>query len=281
MNRSFLFVALGLTAASLALGWAMGRRHEGRTSQAVSRGQLLYEVNCASCHGLEGKGDGTAAAQLRPPPRDFAARPWRFPVTRESIRKVTLDGIPGTAMPASKSILSGRDVDAVVDYVYGLAMQAPAETKERTPEQRRLDKAGFIELRGTDPPKLALVDAADKKISLADFRGKNVLLHFWGTGCAHCIKEMPSLNALQKRLQDRVVVLHVCVDEDDARIAQALLDRLAPGTTALVESTGLGVARFEVDTLPTAWLISPEGKAIARTSGARDWNSPAIEAIIQ
>src|SRR5438045_5737496 len=45
---------------------------------ALSRSALLYHVHCAKCHGPDGRGDAESQARLRPPPRDFAERPWRF-----------------------------------------------------------------------------------------------------------------------------------------------------------------------------------------------------------
>ena len=41
-------------------------------------------------------------------------------------------------------------------------------------------------------PELAFTDAEDKPVKLADYKGKAVLLNFWATWCAPCVKEMPS-----------------------------------------------------------------------------------------
>jgi len=46
-------------------------------------------------------------------------------------------------------------------------------------------------------------------------------------------------------------------------------------------STGLGLARFEVDVLPTIWFLAPDGKALGRASGARDWESVAFDALVR
>ncbi|MFP6661816.1 MAG: c-type cytochrome, partial [Myxococcota bacterium] len=44
----------------------------------VAAGKLLFETNCASCHGLTGKGDGPVGAVLTPKPRDFAKAEFKF-----------------------------------------------------------------------------------------------------------------------------------------------------------------------------------------------------------
>ena len=71
--------------------------------------------------------------------------------------------------------------------------------------------------------------------------------------------------------RERLTVLHVCADADDARQAQAILDRQAPGTRAYVDAIGLGLARYDVGVLPAVWLIDRSGKAIGRATGALDW----------
>ncbi|MEI7687367.1 MAG: c-type cytochrome [Planctomycetota bacterium] len=278
---AFTIVAVALTGLAVAAGWGVGKWKSRPTANLSERGRLLFQVNCASCHGPEGHGDGSASAELRPPPRDFAARPWRFPVTRESIRRVTLEGVPGAAMPASKAVLTSDDVEAVVEFVYQLANKNPALPRELSADQQLLKDANIADLGRAAPPKLKLTDASGASLSLDQLHGQFVVLHFWGTGCTHCIKEIPGLSKLAKKYDDRLAVLHVCVDEDDAGVAQGILDRLAPGSKAHTESSGIGVARFEVQALPTAWFLAPDGKALGRASGARDWESVALDALVR
>jgi mono/diheme cytochrome c family protein len=276
MKLSFPVAAAGVVAATLSAGWWFGtqlRKPPEPTpapAPAADRGPLVYQAYCASCHGPDGHGDGASAAELRPPPRDFAARPWRTEPTPEAIRRATLDGIPGTGM-ASFRTLPPADLDAVVAHVHRLATAGPVAVQTPSADEKALAAAGFVSLLGTAPPPLALTDAAGRSVRLKDHAGKLVLLHFWGTGCAHCIKEVPALTALERRHPGRLAVLHVCTDEDDAAAAQAVLDRVAPGAAAFTEETGLGVARYGVQSLPTVWLVGPDGTAVGRAAGARDW----------
>ncbi|MFO0821924.1 MAG: redoxin domain-containing protein [Gemmataceae bacterium] len=291
-NR-FLLFAVAAVGIAVGIGWAAGRlrRQESSTpanrpdpvpATAANRGEMLFITYCSSCHGPEGHGDGPSAATLRPPPRDFAARPWRFAVTREAIRKVTLDGIPGTAMPASSAALTPADVDAVVKHVLHLATSQPRIAHELTEEQTLLREAGFVDLRGIDAPPLVVADMAGKETKLSDLKGRTVLLHFWGTSCVHCVKELPHLKALEAALSGRAfTVLHICADADDHQAAQTVADRVAPGLRVFADATGLAPARFEAQTLPTVWLIGPDGKAIGRASGMKDWSAPALRKLIE
>ncbi|MBA4188108.1 MAG: thiol-disulfide isomerase [Planctomycetaceae bacterium] len=290
-SSQLLLVAV-VTVCAVGSGWVVGKLRQVRVEPAhmnpdpialppATRGELLFGVYCVSCHGPEGQGDGPSAVTLRPPPRDFAARPWRFAVTRESIRKVTLDGIPGTAMAANRT-LPPADVDALVEYVYHLAVSRKTVVHEPTEEESLLRAAGFIDMRGTEPPALVVADMAGKEVKLSDLKGKAVMLHFWGTSCVHCVKELPHLKELEKSLAGRkFTVLHISADADDLHDAQKLVDRFAPGLRVYTDATGLGSARFEVQTLPTVWLIAPDGKAIGRAHGMKDWTSPAMRKLIE
>jgi mono/diheme cytochrome c family protein len=54
----------------------------------AAKGKVLFETNCASCHGTSGKGDGPVGAALQPPPRDFTKADFKFDTDK--------DGKPGT-----------------------------------------------------------------------------------------------------------------------------------------------------------------------------------------
>jgi thiol-disulfide isomerase/thioredoxin len=265
------FGALLLVAALTGCGKGDPAPEPKAEPKGGDRGALVFQQFCAGCHGPEGKGDGTIV--LAQPARSFASRPWRTgpEPTPELIRKVTLEGIPAVGMAGFRN-LSAPDLDAVVAHVQKLAT-AGAPTARVQPEgAKALAAAGFAEVAGPAPP-LLLVDARGTETRLSQLGGKLVLLHFWGTGCAHCQKEIPALDALEKAHAGRLRVLHVCTDEPDAKAAQQVLDRSAPGAAAQVEANDLGLARYQVQALPTVWLIGPDGAAIGKSSGAKDWTA--------
>ncbi|OWK44371.1 c-type cytochrome [Fimbriiglobus ruber] len=290
-NYRFIFLAAAVVAGACGVGWAVGRfrpnpepvvRSPETTAADGRRGEVLFQVHCASCHGPDGQGDGPSAAALKPPPRDFAARPWRFPVTPESIRRVTTDGIPGTAMAAFGAALSPADLDTLTMHVHRLATNQPTRTNQPTVEETLLHEAGFVDLRGTTPPPLIVSDAAGKMVRLSDFQGRVALVHIWGISCTHCLKAMPRLIDLESAFAGKgLVVLHVCADADDVKDAQALAEKTVPGVRVFADAAGVGLARFEVQTLPTVWLIGPDGQVIGRTTGAQDWAAQAVRKLIE
>ena len=101
---------------------AWNARHP-ELSERLSRGKLLYDKNCAGCHGAEGRGNGDAAQFLLIRPRDFTLGKFKYRST--FLGKLPLDGdvyrtlvrgLPGTAMPSWRE-LSDEQLWALVDYV--------------------------------------------------------------------------------------------------------------------------------------------------------------------
>lgn len=79
-------------------------------------GKMLYTINCASCHGADGQGDGPRAAGLNPPPRNYKTETFKFGNDVAALYNTLEKGSPGTSMP-SFSLLPPRDVWAMVHYV--------------------------------------------------------------------------------------------------------------------------------------------------------------------
>ncbi|HMO91366.1 MAG TPA: cytochrome c [Pirellulaceae bacterium] len=93
----------------------------------------LYREHCAQCHGISGDGRGPTSAFLNPYPRDFRLGRFKFksttgrtPPTEEDLRRILVEGIPGTAMPSFK-LLGEEQLDALVDYVKYLSMRGQVE----------------------------------------------------------------------------------------------------------------------------------------------------------
>ncbi len=134
---------------------------------------------------------------------------------------------------------------------------------------------------------LTFNDPDGKKITLAAFRGKTVLLNLWATWCVPCRAEMPALDALQKALGSDVFEV-VAINIDTAR-----LERRKP----FLESIGVKSLRFYTDEqadtfqtlkqsgkvlgLPATFLIDPKGCEIGRMAGPADWDSDQAKKLIR
>lgn len=81
------------------------------------RGQTVFQDNCAFCHAADGTGRNWIGSFLQPHPRDLTEPVFMSAMTHERLAGVIRDGLPGTSMPAWKSVLSQAQIQAVVAYI--------------------------------------------------------------------------------------------------------------------------------------------------------------------
>ena len=79
-------------------------------------GTQVFEANCQTCHGAQGKGDGPAGAGLQPAPANFTDSEWKYGGDLASIKKTIENGVPGTAMIAWKGTLTDAEIEAVAKH---------------------------------------------------------------------------------------------------------------------------------------------------------------------
>jgi peroxiredoxin len=120
-------------------------------------------------------------------------------------------------------------------------------------------------LAGDKAPDFVLSDATGRMVSLSDYRGKPLILHFWATWCPYCRKLQPGLTALQSRYGDSgLVVLGVSFREDKGADPQAVLERRGHRFTTLVEGDDVA-ATYGVRGTPTTFFIDRRGSVVGMT----------------
>jgi len=129
-------------------------------------------------------------------------------------------------------------------------------------------------------PGLALA-TPDGEVTLADYRGKVVLLNAWATWCPPCVAEMPSLDELQRlRGGPDFAVVPISFDRqmDDA---QTFYDRNDLTALPLIHDSSYAMsARLEMPGFPTSILYDRNGRELARLPGEADWASEEALALI-
>lgn len=134
-----------------------------------------------------------------------------------------------------------------------------------------------------DAPGMTFRGDDGKIFRLADFKGRVVLVNFWATWCAPCIRELPTLNRLEKTLGDEdFAVIAVNVDRDGANVARPFLDKNDVFALPLYFDDKMALAReFGLKQMPTSYLLDREGKVAGSLTGFAEWDSPEADALIR
>jgi thiol-disulfide isomerase/thioredoxin len=149
------------------------------------------------------------------------------------------------------------------------------------PEDIKLGE--FIPQNPPQPaPAISFADLHGKPATLADFKGRPVLVNLWATWCQPCLKEMPSLERLQADFGSSLTVAAISEDLGGSPVVEPFVKKLGiakiavyldPKNTAL---QGLGARG-----LPTSILIDKQGRVVGRVEGAADWDSAKLRGALK
>jgi len=135
--------------------------------------------------------------------------------------------------------------------------------------------------RATKPkpvPELRFNDADGRAHTLADFRGKLVLLNIWATWCEPCREEMPALDRLQAKLGgERFLVVALSVDQQGPAIARRFYAETGIKALPLyIDPTAKAAFTVDATGLPASLLIDRQGREIGRHLGAVKWDDAEV-----
>lgn len=139
--------------------------------------------------------------------------------------------------------------------------------------------ANFIMHDAAKPlPEVSFNDGDGARRTLAEFRGRTILLNLWATWCGPCRHEMPTLDRLQDRLGGpdfEVVALSI----DRAGMvpvrkfyAEVGVERLA----IYIDASGKASRDLSALGLPTTLLIDSKGREVGRLVGPAEWDAPTM-----
>jgi peroxiredoxin len=123
---------------------------------------------------------------------------------------------------------------------------------------------------------MVLPDMDGKTHSLAEMRGKVVVVNFWATWCPPCREEMPSMQRVWELTREEgVVMLAVDVGETEETVFPFVAEH-GIGFPILLDKDSAVTGRWPVLGLPTTFVIDPEGRMTYQAIGGRAWDSPPI-----
>jgi thiol-disulfide isomerase/thioredoxin len=128
-----------------------------------------------------------------------------------------------------------------------------------------------------------LAEADGTAVDLSAFRGRVVLMNFWATWCAPCLREMPSLKRLQQRLGgDDFTVIAVSEDREGSQVVAPYVERHGLDGLPIYYDAGMAASRaLAVSGLPTTLLIDRQGREVGRLQGPAEWDTAEAAELVQ
>lgn len=127
-------------------------------------------------------------------------------------------------------------------------------------------------------PRITFTDGEGTERTLADFRGRVVVLNLWATWCPPCRAEMPTLDRLQAELGGpRFEVVALSVDRAGPEAVRNFFDEQGIEHLGLYIDTSMrALSRLGIAGIPTTVVLDPQGQEIARAIGEADWATPEM-----
>lgn len=138
-------------------------------------------------------------------------------------------------------------------------------------------RQGEASLRGHEAKNFQFtVDG--KRETLADLRGKVVVLNFWASWCQPCVEETPSLIQLQKRIAPMGgTILGVSIDDDPSAYSDFVKNYHLDFPTYR-DPTKSSANSYGTSMVPETYVIDRSGRIDRKIIGPQDWNSPEMAA---
>lgn len=159
---------------------------------------------------------------------------------------------------------SGNEA-AMVTY----AEQVDAKLKKNTAVKAFVDRVNKLKAVqiGQQAPDFSINSIDGKTIKLSDYRGKYLLIDFWASWCGPCRNENPNVvKAYQTYKNRNFAILGISLDKDKAAWAQAIKQDglIWDHASELADFEGSTVKLYQVEAIPSSFLLDPNGKIIAR-----------------
>lgn len=125
---------------------------------------------------------------------------------------------------------------------------------------------------------LVLKNLEGQTVNFNQSQDKPILINFWATWCAPCIAEMPDLNDLYQTFRNDVDFYFV--SQENPEVLQKFLKSKNYDLPVFIQQTRLPKP-LENNSIPSTYLINPQGKIIAKAKGAAKWNDDDIHQLIK
>jgi thiol-disulfide isomerase/thioredoxin len=142
-----------------------------------------------------------------------------------------------------------------------------------SPDENSPAAQGLPDFREKAAPSFTLKSVDGKTVSLADYKGKAVLLNFWATWCGPCKLEMPWLIQMQKKYASQGFTVLGISEDDGSTETEArkevsdFMAKMGVDYPVLMYDDKMNHAYGGIDYLPTSYYIGRDGKVIIEAGG--------------
>ncbi len=126
---------------------------------------------------------------------------------------------------------------------------------------------------GRPAPQFTISDGT-QTVNLQKLRGRIIVLNLWATWCAPCVKELPSLLDLQRRIP-QLAVVGISTDQDETVYRQFLTRHHVDLLTVRDQDQRIN-ALYGTVQIPETYIIDRDGVIRRKFIGEQDWTSPEI-----
>lgn len=121
---------------------------------------------------------------------------------------------------------------------------------------------------GRPVPVVAYNNPDGKPVSIADYKGKYLLIDFWASWCGPCRASIPKVKEVYKKYKDKgFEVLSISIDKDEKAWRKAMLDEAMPWAQTLSPDMNKTMDQFLFSGIPTVYLVDREGKIVKSYTG--------------
>jgi peroxiredoxin len=156
--------------------------------------------------------------------------------------------------------------------VYAILLLILIACKPIVKDKGAVNKKGIVTEQMTKK-EIQFEDLEGNPITIADYKGKKVLLNYWATWCRPCIEEMPSMLRSQAILEKENYIFLLASDQSLATI-KAFKEKRGFDFKFVKYSGSWG--EQEINSLPTTFIYNEEGEKVEKIVGGVTWDAPEV-----
>lgn len=126
-----------------------------------------------------------------------------------------------------------------------------------------------------------MTDLEGKVVAFESLKGKVIFLNIWATWCPPCIAEMPNIQSLYEKVgSDKIAFVMLSVDQNGMKKVKKFISKKGFTFPVYLPASQLP-QEFSSPSIPTTYIISPEGNIVAQQEGMAEYDTPEVIAFLQ